>query len=347
MSKPKIEIVDGKFAINSKATVYDCMDFLHGLNADCKDPPTRERWNKDRCLVRVKREKGNNLLTMRISSVYSPVILPKYYVTVDQYGVGQYTAAGQQPSNKIDFSCTIDQGGSNFIYALFNSACHDTELLKKTAWTADNVEDYVKDLEKKGPVNIAAYVRSQCFHLHGNGPFPLNVDRVKLRISTWVAKEGANALKLIGSSVYGGAPYNVQDGGITSNFIKITKAVAGPYIGRIKDGKLAIQKGDFANTCMRIVASHSFYSAGTKGEATFPNLLLFSMRPTTFDITVLSKTVNAQSSVEMSTEDIDRVKELGGILDDDHEHDVDVHEPDDELSESSREIKRQRLSEGQ
>lgn len=350
MSKPKLEIIDGKISINSRATVHDCMDFLHGLTAECKDPPTRERWTKDRCLVRVKRDKkGNNTLTMKVTATYAPNIEPDYYGTTDQYGVGQYTAPGQQPSNKIDFAFTLDQGGSNFIFALFNSGCHDAELLKKTAWADDNVEEYVKNLEKtaaanKTEINIASYVRSKCFHIHENMPFPLNVDRVTIRVNMWVLSD-AGGLKRIGVSCYGGEPYAIQNGGISSKFLKITKAVAGPYIGRISNGKLVIQKGDFANTCMRIACTHSFYSAGTKGDATFPNLLLFSMRVTSFDITALTKSVNAQSSVEMSTEDMDRVKEMGGILEDEHEEEI--HEHDDELSETSREAKRRRLEEVQ
>lgn len=374
--------IDGKLKIPSKATVHDCMDFFHGVKEDCKETQHSVRWNKKNCLVRVNSEKKKNEAQIRLSATQIMNLRTDFFATVDNYGMGQYGYGTATASNKIDACITYDQALSNYWYALHHCISYDSAFLKKTVWTSSIIEEYLADQEKKEEeeeakekkdekkkaeaqmLSVRSNLRYKGFTFVAPGAqFPLHAPLQQVRLAAWVYADKSIELdkrpkKSLGSSFYGGAPYIVNNNTITSGYLKFSQSVAPDYISRIsKDGMIQIVKGDFANTVIRFTAIPQIYSAATKGDNTFPNMLSYSMRVSSFDVSLLSKTVSGTGNVDVSAEDVERMRSMGAIIPDppagappggDHGG-SDEESDDDELSETSREqkeLKRRKLNDG-
>jgi hypothetical protein len=349
-TKKVLRFEDGNLIIPSTITVHECMDFLHATKADCKDAPRiGTRWTSKDSILRIKVDKTNNEFLLKMSG--SMIVLkPMMYGTINKFGMNQYGAGTAKASNKMEASVILDQGCSNFFFSLLHTAFHDSSMLKKTVWTSAEIEEYLKDNNIEDP---RPYLSSKSFGFQpSDKDLPLNVPLITIPLSFWVhadknIPEANRPRKSLGSSYYGGGPYTVSDGTITSGFLKFSRAVAPDFISRIEPASkmIRINKGDFANMCIRFLALPCIYSSAQKSDNTFPNVLSYSIRLGTFDVTLLVRTANAGGPVETSADDLERMKEMGGIVEptESHHDGGDGGEDnDDELSETSREIKRQR-----
>ena len=351
-SKKNFRFEDGNLIIPSGATVHECMDFMHTVKEDCKDAPIiGVRWKASNSLVRSSMNKKNNEFKIKMTSGMQ-LVRPVMYATVNRYGVGQYGAGTAKASQKLDAAITLDQKSSNFFFALLHASTYDASNLKKSVWSSTETEDHInEEQEKTGkPVDPREFLRAKGFGFHPiDQPLPLNAPLIETRLALWVysdksVPEAERPRKSIGSSLYGGPPYVVVNGTITSGFVKFMKPAASDYIKRIdKDGNLRIQKGDLANMCIRFTTAPSFYASGQSGDSSFPNAMLWSIKLGTFDVTCLAKTANAGGAMETTADDMESMREMGAILSQAAENAEDGGESDDgELSEHSREVKRQR-----
>jgi hypothetical protein len=343
--------IDGKLKIPSRATVHDCMDFFHGVKEDSKETQA-VRWTLSKCLVRVDADNGD--VQMKMSSTQMVTLKSEIFATVDGFGVGQYGYNTPGQSNKIDAAATFDQACSNFWFAVHHCIAYNAALLKKVVWKSAIVEEFIADEEKDGkPLDVFKYLRYKGLTPVAPGaPYPVNAPLLSTRLQIWVHADKSIAKekqpkKQLNTSYYGGGPYIVSNGAITSNYISFSQLTAAPYIKRIDavSGMMKIEKGDLSSSVVRFTGTPSVYSAASKGDTSFPNVMLYNLRLMPFNITVLSRTVSGSDNTVASADEIERMKGMGAIIPEpqsDHLNGDDHDFHDDELSDTERETKRQK-----
>ena len=364
-------IVDGKVKVPSRATLHDCMDFFHGITEDTKENQSLQRvrwhksakdaasmrWTPSKCIVRFDPKTEN--IVLRLSQTVMVPAKTQFFATIDSYGVNQYGHTTATPSNKIDAGATWDQACSNYWFALHHCVAYNADLLKKKVWQDTKIEEYIADEEKDDKaLDVVKYLKYKAFVAIAFGAvFPVHAPLLPVRLTFWVhadksiAKENRPKNR-VGVSCYGGAPYVVSNGTISSSYMKFSPLTAPDYVKRInkETGMFVIEPGDFANMVVRFVGTPSLYSAAGKGDATFPNVMYYNLRVMPFDMSMLSKTVIGAGGVDTSDDDIERMKAMGAIIpvpetpaeqpaggaDGHTEHEFD----DEEMSETERAVKR-------